>query len=222
VAFGPAVDVPGDASAAAWIRPRLGPFGTVGGLVPGGYERYLMVDYRGADGPLGWDGTQLLFEQMARLLAAHTTTPDRCWFSVWEGHGFETSTRIAAMAPLDDEGRQEIERQRRHLHDEDARRNQAVRAALAVLPAFELPNRRYYLLRGPVTAASTLERPGGPFPQPPDLWWPDDHAWFVGGDTDLDWCYVAGSEAVVSSLVAEVPRPTRLVAWDASNAAVAG
>src|SRR4051812_49347958 len=84
VAFGSAVDVPADASAAAWIAPRLGPFGTVGGLVPGGYERYLLVDYRRAEGPLGWDGVQLLSEQLARLLAAHTTTPELCWFSVWE------------------------------------------------------------------------------------------------------------------------------------------
>src|SRR5207248_2478333 len=75
MAFGSAVDVPADASAAAWIPPRLGPFGTVGGLVPGGYERYLLVDYRRTEGPLGWDGVQLLSEQLARLLAAHTTTP---------------------------------------------------------------------------------------------------------------------------------------------------
>jgi hypothetical protein len=222
MAFGSAVDVPADASAAAWIAPRLGPFGTVGGLVPGGYQRYLLVDYRRTDGPLGWDGVQLLSEQLARLLVAHTTTPELCWFSVWEGYGFESSTRLAAVAPLDDEDREEIERERRRLRDEDARRSEAVRAALAVSPAFELPNRRYYLLRGPVTAASRLERPDGPFPQPPDLWWPDDHDWFVGGDTDLDWCYVAGSEAVVSSLAAELRWPTRSVAWDAANAAVGG
>jgi hypothetical protein len=95
-----------------------------------------------------------------------------------------------------------------------------VRAALAVLPAFELSNRRYYLLRGPVTAASKLERPEGRFPQLPDLWWPDDRSWFVGGDTDLDWSYVARSEALVSSLEARIGWPLRSVAWDATNAAV--
>ena len=63
MAFGPAIRVPSDASAALWIAPTLGSFGTVGGLVPQGYERYLLFDYRGGE-PHGWDGVCRLFEQL--------------------------------------------------------------------------------------------------------------------------------------------------------------
>jgi len=104
--------------------------------------------------------------------------------------------------------------------EDDARRNESIRAALSIIPSFDLPNRRYFLLRGAVTAASQIERPDGPFRQPPDLWWPDDRRWFVGGDTDLDCCYIAGSERLLSAVGAEFPGQTRPVGWRAPNAAV--
>jgi hypothetical protein len=221
VAFGPAVRVPADASPALWIAPALGSFGTVGGLVPRGYERYLLFDYRGEE-PLGWDGVCRLFEQLVPVLARHTSTPDHCWFAIWEGYGFDTSmTRLAAEA-TDDEERREFERERRRLRDDDVRRNKAIRLALSRLPSFDLPHRRYYLFRGVASAASKIERPDGNFPQPPDLWWPQDRQWFVGGDTDLDWCYIAGPGRLISGVGAGFQGRTRTVDWNASNAAAGG
>jgi hypothetical protein len=218
VAFGPAVSVRADAADARWIAPELGTFGTVGGLVPRGYERCVLLDYRGGE-PLGWDGVCLLFEQLVPVLARHTSTPDRCWFAIWEGYGFDTSTTLVAVMPQDDEGRRELEHERQRLREDDAQRNRAIRLALRGLPSFDLPHRRYYLVRGAVTAASQLMRPDGDFPQPPDLWWPADRGWFVGGDTDLDWCYIAGSERLVSAVRAEFPGRTRVVDRNVSNAA---
>jgi hypothetical protein len=72
------------------------------------------------------------------------------------------------------------------------------------------------------TAASKIERPDGGFPQPPDLWWPEDRQWFVGGDTDLDWCYIAGSGHLISAVGAEFQGRTRPLDWTASNAAAGG
>jgi hypothetical protein len=218
--FSPAVRVPADASAALWIAPALGSFGTVGGLVPQGYERYLLFDYRD-ETPLGWDGVGELFEQLAAILAMHTSTPDHCWFAIWEGYGFDTSMTLFAAEARDDQERRELERERQRLREDDARRNEAVRAALGTLPSFDLPSRRYYLVHGAVTAASKIERPDGEFRQCPDLWWPEDRRWFVGGDTDLDWCYVAGSARLISAVGAEFPDRTRAVDWKASNAAAA-
>lgn len=47
------------------------------------------------------------------------------------------------------------------------------------------------------------------------MWWPEDHAWFVGSDTDLFTTYIGGSQALVDELVAcreleayEVPAET--------------
>lgn len=219
VAFGPAVCAPSDASAALWIAPTLGSFGTVGGLVPHGYERYLLLDYRVEEHP-GFDGVSRLFEQLVPLLARQIPTPDHCWFAIWEGYGFATSTTVLAATPRDDQERRELDRERQRLRADDARRNKSIRAALSVLPTFDLPNRRYYLVRGAVTAASKIERPDGTFPQPPDLWWPEDRRWFVAGDTDVDWCYIAGSERLVSAVGAEFRGQTRPVDWKASNAAV--
>ena len=219
VTFGPAVHAPSDASAALWIAPSLGRFGTVGGLVPHGYERYLLLDYRAEEHP-GFDGVSRLFGQLAGLLAEHTSTADDCWFAIWEGYGFTTWATMLAGAPGDDRERQELDRERRRLREDDARRKESIRAALSVLPAFDLPARRYYLVHGGVTAASKIERPDGSSSQPPDLWWPEDRRWFVAGDTDLDWCYIAGSEQLVSTVSAEFGRRTRPVDWEAANAAV--
>ena len=41
--FGPAVSAPTDTDAASWINARVGDFGKVGGLVPDGFDRYLLV-----------------------------------------------------------------------------------------------------------------------------------------------------------------------------------
>jgi hypothetical protein len=216
--FGPAIHVPSDASAALWIAPTLGAFGTVGGLVPRGYERYLLLDYRGLESR-GWQGVCRLFEQLVPVLARHTSTADHCWFAIWEGYGFDTSTTMLAAMPSDDEQRRELERERRRLREDDAQRNNAIRTALSRLPSFDLPNRCYYLVRGSLTAASKIERPDGRFPQPADLWWPEDRRWFVGGDTDLDWCYIAGSDRLASEVGAAFQGQTRAVDWNASNAA---
>ena len=217
--FGPAVRVPSDASAALWIAPTLGRFGTVGGLVPEGYERYLLLDYRVEEHP-GWDGVCRLFEQLVPRLEEDTSTPERCWFAIWEGYGFETSATLLAASPRDGQKRRELERERQRLREDDARRNTSIRAALDTLPTFDLPHRRYYLVCGAITAASKIVRPDYNFPQPPDLWWPEDRRWFVAGDTDLDWCYVGGSERLVSAVAATFPGQMRRVDWKASNAAV--
>lgn len=218
--FGSAVDVPSDGTAAGWIASNLGTFGTVGGLAPRDYERYLLLDYRdrGDDHP-GFEGVCRLFEQLAGVLLGHTSTPDSCWFAIWEGYGFESSSTLVAATPTNVRQRARFARERQRFRREDARRRRSVRESLGAIPTFELPNRRYHLLRGPVRAASQIERPDGGFPQPPDLWWPDDRRWFVAGDTDLDWCCIAGVDEVASEVAASFPGRTRLVDWEATNLA---
>ncbi|MBF6301547.1 hypothetical protein IU459_29005 [Nocardia amamiensis] len=62
------------------------------------------------------------------------------------------------------------------------------------------------MLTGPLEGAQDL---GGAseeyffFPQSPNIFWPDDRAWCVATDIDLDWTYVGGSEELVRSIVAE-------------------
>ncbi len=65
------------------------------------------------------------------------------------------------------------------------------------VPRFVLPTRRYLLLRGPLDAVLSAE----PLPARPDRWWPDDRAWALGGDVELDCTYIAGTRALIADLV---------------------
>ena len=51
----------------------------------------------------------------------------------------------------------------------------------------------------------------GRFRQVPDLWWPRDRAWFVAGDTDLDWLDVARTTEYTDAVVAAVGDRCRAV-----------
>jgi hypothetical protein len=69
-------------------------------------------------------------------------------------------------------------------------------------PTFPLPKRDYHLAHGPLAAA---DQSVGTHPFPhlsANLWWPDDHAWCVATEIDLDSTYVGASEACIEELVA--------------------
>jgi hypothetical protein len=68
-------------------------------------------------------------------------------------------------------------------------------------PTFQLPCRNYHLARGPLAAAA--QSVGSP-PRhlSANLWWPDDHAWCVATEIDLDSTYLGASEACIEELVA--------------------
>jgi hypothetical protein len=98
-----------------------------------------------------------LRQALVAALRRHTTTPDRCWFAVWEGYG--------GLG-----------------HD--------VRSGAT----FDVPGRRYYVLAGPIECVAG-------FADGPNLWWPDDRAWCVATEVDLNTTYIGGSEACSRELV---------------------
>lgn len=210
---------PADTTAPAdWIAGSCrGAWGTVGALVPNQYASVLRVR---APAPIPgnwWSAYRELFAIVASIGARHTSRPDPAWFAVWEGHGFDRATTHVAWRepPGDEETRQALEEERRRLRDEDARRHAAIRAGLAGVPAFDLPNRRYYLLEGPVAAATGLQHPDSSDEwRNPDLFWPDDRRWFVATDVDFWSLYVGGGEDFVTELAGEVPTHTEIVALD--------
>ena len=63
-------------------------------------------------------------------------------------------------------------------------------------PRLTHPARNYYLLHGPHQSYAS-------FSHNPNYWWPEDQAWCVVTDTDLDWAYVAGTEACIEEILAE-------------------
>lgn len=180
---------------ADWIRARLWPFGTgVGSVVPEGFEAYGRLFHPFPNGD-GWSAVaarngRIAHAEMqlhkivtddedtdaiangwlplpqrsilADILKAHTTTPDRCWFAVWEGFGGMDHQGVSARV--------------------------------------RLPAREYLLTHGPIedVRRSFLDTP---WDQSPNLWWPDDRAWFVATEIDFWWTYVGARRAVIDQLL---------------------
>lgn len=69
-------------------------------------------------------------------------------------------------------------------------------------PTFELPARSYHLACGPITAAAQSVAAPGFRHLSPNLWWPDDQAWCVITEIDLDSTYLGASAACVEEIVA--------------------
>lgn len=207
---------PPDASPAAWVSSHIGEFGTVGGLVPMGFDRYMLVRPTPSGEPEADDDAAFI-SALASLAMRHTTTPEQVWFAIWEGYGWTSATTLysrSGRGPLAWLAQVRLRRRRRMFDQERADR---VSRGLAEVPTFELPNRRYYLLRSSLAAASQIESPDGFGLQVPDLWWPEDRSLFVATDTDLDWTYVGGSEAFASDLSAAFPHRSEPVQWNAPN-----
>ncbi|GAB3954337.1 hypothetical protein [Streptomyces sparsus] len=68
-------------------------------------------------------------------------------------------------------------------------------------PLFETPDRKEVLLSGALADATSVVALDE-FAELPDLWWPQDRAWCLGGDVDLVSTYVAGSAELVAGLLA--------------------
>lgn len=73
----------------------------------------------------------------------------------------------------------------------------SIRESIRAAPTFELPGRRYLLLEGPIRAVTqTVNREEWIY-QSASLWWPDDRAWCVATEVDLESTYVGGSRACI-------------------------
>ena len=71
---------------------------------------------------------------------------------------------------------------------------------LADVPLLDLPNRAYYLTRGPLSAMAEVRYPNCEGWRNPDLFWPDDRSWFAATDVDFWSLYVGGSETLTNEL----------------------
>ena len=152
-----------------------------------------------------------LLRVLCAVLAEHTSTPDSCWFCLWDGYGW-----------LHDSGASTVEfRPTGTLGEpastlsgatDSAALSPILRAAVPSTPRVHLPYRDYLLFEGPLEAATDIgwNMPGGGFvPQSPNLFWPDDHAWCVASAIDLFCTLVAGSNSLAENLIAD----PRLEVW---------
>jgi hypothetical protein len=84
--------------------------------------------------------------------------------------------------------------------------------ALAGRPRLMLPQRAYFLFSAPIDAVTSLSL--GDFQHPPNLWWPEDHAWCVATEIDLSETYVAAAEECANQVVADPELEAHLVPID--------
>jgi hypothetical protein len=70
--------------------------------------------------------------------------------------------------------------------------------ASRITEKLELPHRSYVLLEGPLAEIQSIKAFGAPGPS---LWWPDDRAWFVATEVDLQSTYVGGSEPCIHAII---------------------
>lgn len=123
------------------------------------------------------------------VLARHTSTPEVCWLAEWEGWGWIGGGRAVVVSFVTDGPAP------------PPRTTYAPPNALvASAPLFGLPHRNYHLLSAPIAdlPAITDEYLEG---DSPSLFWPDDHAWCVATEIDLDYTLVGGSRALIDELV---------------------
>jgi hypothetical protein len=138
-------------------------------------------------------------DALTGLLAAHTGTPGHCLFALWEGWGLLNGSGMTLT--LGPEGSSTRPLPRAFTDEEWA------------APRLELPARSYLLLAGPLDAAHALAEhatAGVPSTQSPQLIWPDDRAWCLASEIDLDSTVVGGTRALVDAVLAD---PT-LEAWE--------
>lgn len=124
-------------------------------------------------------------DRLKEVLVRYTTTPNHVWFAGWDGFG-GLKVRPGGRGAVS---------------FGPARKQRAVRRPSSA-PTFQLPNRSYYLLSGPIEGIgeSMCE---DPIWQSANLWWPEDRAWCVATEIDFAWTYVAGDSALVDSLTGD-------------------
>jgi hypothetical protein len=156
-----------------------------------------------------------LLSALCDLLGGYTATPERCWFCLWDGWGWIHGSPAVGVL-LAGEAREPV---------------------IEVPPAFGLeildgprvsiPGREYILFEGPLSAAGEWGWRSGELlsaayperdldpdefePQSPSIFWPEDRAWCVATEIDLDSTYVGGSRRLIEALLND----PRLEAWPA-------
>lgn len=131
-------------------------------------------------------------EVLAAILRTWTVTPERCWFCVWDGYGWDRAVFVTARRGAKEPAPAEP----------PARRGDPIPASVRQGRRVVLPQREYLLYAGPVEAAMATVGLGGD-DQVANLWWPADRAWCVASEIDLPWTYVGGPAGLIGQLLAD-------------------
>ncbi|WP_432029970.1 hypothetical protein [Streptomyces sp. 1222.5] len=200
-------------SPARWLterRPGHGDFGTVAGVAAPGFAAYARVLHPAAleDRPVRWDtvaaahGTRVTsgtrWHEVVGMDLDHRNASEYGRPGVWDEHPWEGPTPPDVAEAL-------IPVLARHTRTPEhcwfGLWHGYGRWDFGGLPVFETPGRDEVLLSGTLADAVSPVRTDE-FAELPDLWWPEDRAWCLGGDVDLVSTYIGGSPALIADLLA--------------------
>ena len=122
--------------------------------------------------------------RLARTLRRFTTTPEQCWFCLWEGFSFRGQPLAAPGQAV-------------------PKPEDPIPADVRAGPRVHLPHRDYLLYEGAVEAVTAPVNLSPLDDQTANLWWPSDRSWAVGTELDLPWTYVGGSADLVEAIVSD-------------------
>lgn len=149
--------------------------------------------------PFGGQGPRqgTLWTEDAKVLAGivrgWTSTPDDCWFCVWDGFGWEGATTMAFFT---------ADGEPPEVAPEPP--GDPVPRPVRDGPRVRLPNRDYLLYTGPAEDVIAIAELGGAADgQCASLWWAADRAWCVATDVDLEWTYVGGPHGLIDAILAD-------------------
>jgi hypothetical protein len=196
-----------DVSPADWITTSDLPWERLVTFGPAGFEAYARLRFLHdptcpgqSENDVGRDEAhdeRVQVPVLYEVLAAHTCTPDDCYFCLWEGIGdlyagderqsFDPRSGVWRTWP---------------------RATPAFSPSVLDGPKVVVPNRKYLLFRGPLSGAGDWGaadlRPGYPRGYLPAAFvWPADHAWCVAHDIDPHWAGIGADADVVDQLVAD-------------------
>lgn len=192
-------------SAADWL-------GDVHELGPAGFESYARVLHPwtdGVDGAERVDG-HLPDDELAALcdvLSGHTSSAERCYFALWDGYGeiyggesVAFLTAFTGPAPWPS----------RMFSKPRPKDPPPPAFASSVIdgPRLTVGSHDYLLFAGTLADAGAWGAVSYGVGVPrelnsPNLFWPDDHAWFVTTHIEGTWTGVGGSSALIDALLAD-------------------
>jgi len=202
-----------DVSLGQWIiEGTSGSLGNdIADLVPRGFDAYAKILHPEEVGILP------ILPQAVRLLMEYTSTPTNATAAIWEGwgglasSGGQASLMLANQSTFLTQVCLALQRQWLHVLSQFRPPPQLgtgiLPADVAAGPKLEMPDRAYYLVRLDLHDLATYgweDRvlwADPPLTRTPSLLWPDDHAWVLATEIDLDWTVIAGSCGLVEDLI---------------------
>jgi hypothetical protein len=160
------------------------------------------------NGPENGNLIPQLLKTLCATLSGYTRTPGACFFCLWEGYGWLRDTGHSGRMVFTPIGYCGPPLPPFGYSDEVP---EFIRAAVMEKSRVYLPFRDYLLFEGPLEDATDFGwylTKDHFVPQSPNLFWPEDRAWFAASEIDLYCTLVGGSHAMADSLTANAALET--------------